>query len=390
MLDVLVVGAGPAGTALAHATARLGLRTGLADPAADRPWRATYAAWADELPDDVPLAFRSARTRAAALTDHTIDRTYAVIDNEALRARLSDSVTVHTARAIAVRHATDGSTVLLDNGNHLRARVVVDATGTQQALLDTARRTAPAEQSAVGVVVPIDSQPFVKAGEALFMDWRVRHSGTPTFLYAVPLNAREVLLEETSLADRPAMSHRELRARLLNRLRANDVRLHGDERWERVRFPMDDPLPRPQRVVPFGAAAPLIHPATGYSVAGSLALAPRLALALASGLERGPRGASLAGWRAVWPPSALAVHGLRRVGLRVLLGLRPTEVPEFFEAFFRAPAHLQHRYLAGRADLGGTVTAMTAVIHAAPPALRTRVAALAVGLPRQKTTVSHS
>ncbi|SDM18580.1 lycopene cyclase family protein [Allokutzneria albata] len=379
MLDVLVAGAGPAGSALAKATARLGLRTAVVDPAAGRPWRATYASWADELPAGVPLAFRSERTRAAALTEHVVDRSYAVIDNEALRADLDDErIAVHQARAVKAHHDRDATTVLLDNEDRIRAGVVVDATGSQQALLGTTRRRTPAEQSAVGVVIPLREQGFVDKGEALFMDWREKHEGRPSFLYAVPLNDDEVLLEETSLADRPAMSHRELRDRLVDRLRRNGIPLHGNERWERVRFPMDDPLPRPQRVVPFGAAAPFVHPATGYSVAGSLTLAPRLAQALALGLDEGE--ASRAGWRTVWPTQALAVHGLRRVGLRVLLGLSAADVPRFFEAFFLAPTHLQNRYLAGRCDLPGTLRAMTAVIGAAPPALRARVAALAMGM----------
>ncbi|GAA4035176.1 lycopene cyclase family protein [Allokutzneria multivorans] len=379
MLDVLIAGAGPAGSALANATARLGLRTALVDPAAGKPWRATYASWADELPHDTPLSFRSKQTRAAALTEHVLDRPYAVIDNEALRARLDDeAIAIHQARALRAHHDTEASTVLLDNGNRLRARVVVDATGTQQALLRTTRHTPPAEQSAVGVVVPLREQGFVERHEALFMDWREKHTGPPSFLYALPLNDTEVLLEETSLADRPAMSHRELRDRLTQRLRDNGTTLRGNERWERVRFPMDDPLPRRQRVVPFGAAAPLVHPATGYSVAGSLTLAPRLAKALAQGLDEG--SAARAGWRTVWPPQALAVHGLRRVGLRVLLGLPPAEVPGFFEAFFSTPTHLQNRYLAGRCDLPGTFRAMAAVIGAAPPGLRARVTALALGV----------
>ncbi|WP_405416892.1 lycopene cyclase family protein [Pseudonocardia alni] len=48
--DVLVLGGGPAGRALAAACAEAGLRTTLADPAPERAWTATYCAWPEELP----------------------------------------------------------------------------------------------------------------------------------------------------------------------------------------------------------------------------------------------------------------------------------------------------------------------------------------------------
>ncbi|WP_214407224.1 FAD-dependent oxidoreductase, partial [Pseudonocardia lacus] len=54
--DVAVVGGGPAGRALAAACGRAGLRTVLVDRAPDAPWRATYGAWAAELPADLPPA----------------------------------------------------------------------------------------------------------------------------------------------------------------------------------------------------------------------------------------------------------------------------------------------------------------------------------------------
>ncbi|MGH3770268.1 MAG: lycopene cyclase family protein, partial [Pseudonocardiaceae bacterium] len=47
-----MAGGGPAGWAVAAACARLGLDTELVDPAPDRPWRATYGAWREELPAD--------------------------------------------------------------------------------------------------------------------------------------------------------------------------------------------------------------------------------------------------------------------------------------------------------------------------------------------------
>ena len=67
-----------------------------------------------------------------------------------------------------------------------------------------------------------------------------------------------------------------------------------DPRQERVRFPVEAPLPRPGRVISFGVAAAVIHPATGYSVASALDLAPRVAASIASALPHGPASASTA------------------------------------------------------------------------------------------------
>jgi lycopene beta-cyclase len=143
-----------------------------------------------------------------------------------------------------------------------------------------------------------------------------------------------------------------------------------------VRFVVDTPLPPRQArrgpVVPFGAAAPLIHPATGFSVAAALRLAPRLALALRDGLDGGdpPARAAAAGWRTVWSPRALAVHGLRRAGLEAMLAMPPQQVPEFFDVFFELPARHRWTYLTGREDPAGMAAAMRDLFLAAPWPLR--------------------
>lgn len=51
MLDLVVVGAGPAGLALAGACAREGLSVAVVAPEPEAPWVPSYGAWAGELPD---------------------------------------------------------------------------------------------------------------------------------------------------------------------------------------------------------------------------------------------------------------------------------------------------------------------------------------------------
>ncbi len=348
-MDVLVVGAGPAGRALASACSAHGLDTVLVDPHPERPWRATYAAWMDELPVGAPVAVSTSKARVFAVHEHRIGRGYAVLDNERLR-RLPDDVRVLKATVVerGPRH------VVLGDGRTLAAGVVVNAAGS---------RKGGAAQHAVGLVVPKDvAVPFVGDDEALVMDWRRPPDAAmpdPTFLYAVPVSDDLVLLEETSLARRPGMPLAELRLRLRARLAAQGIPLPKEE--ERVRIPLDG---RPDRAG-FGAAAGLVHPATGYSVAAALRLAPEVARAIAEGTPVE---------RVVWPMRARAVHVLRSHGLRALLAMQPDQVPEFFDLFFHLPDNQQRNYLDGRSDLRGTVDVMSALFRAAGWRLRGRLA----------------
>jgi lycopene beta-cyclase len=137
-----------------------------------------------------------------------------------------------------------------------------------------------AEQTAFGVVVPaVVADPLVPAGEALFMDWRPDHGedGWPTFLYGIPIGEGEVLLEETSLARRPGLPVAVLRRRLHARLAHYGIPIPPEARTETVRFPVDRPRHDVPGVLGFGAAAPLVHPATGFSLAAALGLAEPVA-----------------------------------------------------------------------------------------------------------------
>ncbi|MEU6699457.1 lycopene cyclase family protein [Pseudonocardia sp. NPDC046786] len=412
VLDVLVLGGGPAGRALAGACAGHGLRTALADPAPDRPWAATYCAWPEELPADLPGSAVAARPRARAVLPGGAARdlgAYAVLDTARLRDHLDSrlgAVTVLTGRAdagdvrrtgdryrVALRSAGGGSGGPVGTGTGsgdpagtgsggaaaigstgaavpvVDAALVVDATGAPSRLRPPA---GPAtEQTAYGVVVGEDAaRPVVAPGEAVFMDW---HSPAPapapgwtdwpTFLYAVPYGDGTVLLEETSLARRPGLPLAELRERLAARLAGLGVPVPGDAPVERVRFPVDSPRAA-AHPVPFGAATPLVHPATGFSVAPALQLAPAVAAVLARRLPDGPDAAAAAVAALLWSPSARMVHRLRRHGLRTVLDLPARLVPGFFDAFFAG--RTGRAFLTGRDDLGGTLAGMADVFRAAP------------------------
>jgi lycopene beta-cyclase len=365
VLDVLVVGAGPAGRAVAAACGERGLRTRLLDPAPGRPWRASYGAWRDELPADLPGSVLAAtvRGRAVAVTEHAMDREYAVFDVPALRAhldqRLADAgVTVERGRA-EPGALLSGAPL---SGALPAAGLVIDAGGAAQPLAGGRTRTlVAAEQTAVGVIVPAElAAPLLSPGEALFMDWRQAGGpgNWPTFLYAIPLAGDRALLEETSLARRPGLDLDTLAARLRARLATHGIRPPADAPREVVRFPLDRPRHSGGGALGFGAAAPLTHPATGYQLAEALRLAPEVAGAVAGALGAGPGAALAAAEQLLWPVPARAVHRLRRRGLESLLRMPAARLPEFFEGFFRLPEASRRAYLSGRTDLRGTAAAM--------------------------------
>ncbi|MFC9788294.1 lycopene cyclase family protein [Rhodococcus sp. NPDC127528] len=373
--DLVVVGLGPAGRALAHRAAAAGLDVVGVDPRPQRRWSPTYAAWLDELPDWLePTVFGSRVPRPSvwALHERRLDRAYGIFDNAALR----DALHLDEVRVVPVRaERLSAGSVLLTDGAEVCARVVVDARGV---------RPSPelAEQTAYGIVVPgATAAPALGDAGAWFMDWR-RDNGTavddpPSFLYAVPLGGDRVLLEETCLVGRPGLSQRVLKQRLAHRLRVRGVTVPADADRERVSFPVQAPRSGSGSVTPrFGAAAGLGHPGTGYSVAASLSAADSVVRAV---VDRTDPGAAL------WPARARVVGALRDVGLRALLRLEPRYVPTFFESFFALPEHRQRDYLSTRDDPFAVSSTMWTLFRRAPAPVR-RTLALAALPARRETT----
>jgi lycopene beta-cyclase len=301
-----------------------------------------------------------------------------MLDVPALRAHLDGGLERAGVRLRAgwAIELVDRHTVALADGSRASARIVVDASGARQSLGAAKPPPVAAEQTAYGVVVdPATAAALVGPGEALFMDWRPEHGepGHPTFLYAVPLAADAVLLEETSLARRPGLSMPVLRRRLLARLARHGVSPPADAPTEQVLIPLDRPRLHIPGVIGFGAATPLVHPASGFSLATTLRLAPPVAHALATRLPGGEDPALAAARSVLWPPAARAVHRFRRIGLEALLRMPPAQVREFFETFFELPPRYPWAYLTGRDDLRGTAAAMTALFARSDWAQRARL-----------------
>lgn len=371
-VDVAVGGDGPAGSAIASASAAAGLSVVLVGD--DRPWTATYGTWLDDVPELPGDVFASVVPTITVWGErrHDLSRPYGVLDNSALRARLRTGVEHRRGWATGVQHFEWGSRLITGTGG-IDARIVIDAAGWPPLVASPAARHDPAWQTAYGIVTAVRPTVF---DAPVLMDLRPvpgAASGPPTFAYVVPL-AGGWLVEETVLAARPAVDPFSLRARLRDRIGPWP---HGTV-TEQVRIPMGAPVPRsPPPVIPFGAAAGFVHPATGYSLAPSLRAAPRAAAALAASVARDRSGADLMAdaWAAVWPAALRRTRRLHRIGLTALLGLDAAGTRSFFDAFFELPPERWTAYLRIDSPPGEVAKTMQAVFTAVPNAVRRRIAA---------------
>jgi lycopene cyclase-like protein len=168
---------------------------------------------------------------------------------------------------------------------------------------------------------------------------------------------------------------------LHRRLAAVGATLGEAEATEHVAFSMGGPVPPVQRVVGFGAAAGMVHPATGYQVAAALRRAPAVArsLALALGGAASSDEAAVAAWAAVWPADLRRQRELHAYGLEILLGLDAGEIQRFFAAFFDLPPRRWQAYVSGAASSRDLAAVMLQVARRLPPPLRRRVVGGAIG-----------
>ena len=367
--DVAIMGSGPAGLALARACTRRGLSVTVVSPEPEAPWTASYAAWDDEVADPLVRETFEATWAAPSIyvseREQVLDRRYARFSTPALQtallAGLGDAVR-EKGLVHAVEHDDQGATLRLAD-HAIEARVAVDATGAGSRFLERRAETAPAWQVAHGRLVEVDEHPWFE-GEMVLMDWRALPSSlpheAPSFLYALPLGRNVVFLEETSLAARPAASLGALSSRLDRRILHLGLRVRDTIAEERCRIPMGLALPRlDQRTLGFGVAAGLVHPATGYQVARSLAAAPALADAIALGLDRGgPALGSERGWAALWPRERRIEWELYAFGLDFLTTLDAEQARTFFGAFFSLETRAWSGFLSGTLGVAGIARAM--------------------------------
>lgn len=386
--DVLVLGSGPAALAAAAHLGEEGISVRLLAPDPEAPWPAEYAAWQGELPpfgDGGPFShsWPSVLVGLGGSEEVVLDRGYGRIDKAALaehlRARCARSgVTLTAAVASGVRHHPASSTLSTSAGE-MSAALVVDATGHDPVLVRRPPHPPRAAQTAFGLTLELDGPSPFAPDRAVLMDWDDAHLGPdadhlpPSFLYAQPLGEGRLFVEETSLVARPPLPLPELERRLRLRLQALGVR--GREMAvERCVIPMGGALPDPgQRVVGFGGAAGMVHPATGYLLPRVLTGAPSLARAVAGALGADgslPSEAARAGWQALWPADRLRRYALFRYGMEAMLTMDAPGTRAFFRAFFSLPESEWSAYLGDGGSTPRLLRTMLSAYRSAAPGVR--------------------
>lgn len=388
--DVLIVGAGPAGLALAAALCDVGLRVEGATPAdPTAPWPNTYGIWEDELPSpELAAMFAHRWTDCVAYADgeeHRLARVYGLLDNVQLQAHLlakceRGRLHWHRQAARSIEHGAVHSSVTLGDGGVIRTRLVVDASGHTPVFVRRPPLGEIAYQAAYGIVGSF-TQPPVQDGRLVLMDYRSEHlteterrSEPPTFLYAMDFGGGRYFVEETSLAHAPAVPFNLLKARLHRRLAHHGVAVAAIEHEEFCLFPMNMPVPLlDQPVLGYGGAASMVHPASGYQVGAALRNAPGVAGAIAQALnapDAAPARIAAAGWQALWPAEKLRKHNLYLFGLQTLLSFDEARLQRFFATFFHLPPRQWGGYLSNTLSLAEVIQTMGRVFLAAPMDVR--------------------
>ncbi len=400
MHDVLVIGAGPASLSIAAELGGLGLAVaGLAplDPAA--PWVNTYGIWAEEVEalglgtllshrwTDTVSYFGPGGSTPGGSTTRVSDadgivhhgRAYGLFDKAALQHHWLErcahaGVSWQRGRATTIHHDQTTSTVSTAGGETFSAKLVVDATGHEPVFVQRGSDGPVAGQAAYGIVGRFSADP-IPPGQFVFMDYRPDHlseaerRAPPTFLYAMDLGEGIYFVEETSLALAPPVPYSTLKARLHKRLAHRGVTVREVVHEEFCLFPMNPPLPDlHQRVVGFGGAGGLVHPASGYMVGSLLRRAPDLATAIASAMETGLVGQDLAeaAWAGLWNPQLRWKHAFFRFGLEKLMRFDEARLRGHFSTFFRLPARQWTGFLTNTLEPRDLLGAMVWLYGQAP------------------------
>nr|ATD53294.1 lycopene beta-cyclase [Grateloupia filicina] len=380
--DVIVIGGGPAGLSLASGLGKRGVKVLCADVHLDRPWPNNYGTWVDDLE---PLGLADCvshvweKTAAFVRADgnkSTLERTYARVDRRAMKSRFLDrckesgNVTLIHAAASEVDTASFPTYSLVslepvntnqkENVDHeaqtFAGRVIVDATGHSLKFVQFNEGKTPGFQAAYGIecIVSEKGYPGFESDEMMLMDFRDDHmqdtvddrrssEEEPTFIYVMPLDkgkGRHVFFEETSLVASPAMDFEVLKKRLYKRLAHYGIEVESILDEEHCLIPMGGGMPNlRQRVVAFGGAAALVHPATGYMIARALELADEAAGIIANELREPGKADAIAFkiWDRIWNEGRCHQRDFFNFGGEYLQRINLKTTRDFFSAFFDLP-----------------------------------------------------
>ena len=210
---------------------------------------------------------------------------------------------------------------------------------------------------------------------------RLSYHLKPSFLYAMPLSSHLLFVEETILVGRPAADFDLLKQRLALRLVSMGIKSSKVLEEEHCWIEMGGGVPlRRQRHLAFGAAAGMVHPATGYLISRMLGTAPKFAEAIAQGIESGITDAvrkSL--WYSLWPTDMRRTWSLYQFGMDILCRLSHEQMSSFFHAFFQLEPHLWQGFMSASMSTSAVARAMAQFFLLADPALKAELMRSGIG-----------
>ncbi|PKU88076.1 lycopene epsilon cyclase, chloroplastic isoform X1 [Dendrobium catenatum] len=375
LLELIVVGCGPAGMSLATEAAKSGLRVGLIGP--DLPFTNNYGVWEDEfkglgLEGCIEHVWQDTIAYLDSNDPILIGRAYGRVSRHLLHAELlrrcqETGVRFLDSKVEKIIEASDGSSVVVCEGDlMIPCRLATVASGAASGKLLQYEVGGPrvSVQTAYGVEAEVGNNPY-DPRTMVFMDYRDHVKGNmtssdeeyPTFLYVMPMSSTRVFFEETCLASRNAMPFDLLKSKLMSRLDAMGVRILKiyEEEWSYI--PVGGSLPSTeQKNLAFGAAASMVHPATGYSIVRSLSEAPKYASVITNILKRNAYSRqikikgnvynpSALAWRTLWPQERKRQRAFFLFGLALILQLDIDGIRIFFQTFFRLPDWMWQGFL---------------------------------------------
>lgn len=373
LFDVIIIGAGPAGLRLAEQVSRYGIKVCCVDSSPLSMWPNNYGVWVDEfeklgLEDCLDHKWPMTCVHINDNKTKYLGRPYGRVSRKKLKLKLLNSCVdnggkFYKAKVWKVEHEEFESSVVCDDGRKIRGSLIVDASGFASPFIEYDKPRNHGYQIAHGILAQVDNHPF-DLDKMVLMDWRDSHLGNepylrvnntkePTFLYVMPFDRNLVFLEETSLVSRPVLSYREVKNRMVARLRHLGIKVRSVIEDEKCVIPMGGPLPRiPQNVMAIGGNSGIVHPSTGYMVARTMALAPVLAEAIAEGLgsTRMIRGCPLYHrvWNGLWPLERRSVRECYSFGMETLLKLDLKGTRRLFDAFFDLDPKYWQGFLSSR------------------------------------------
>lgn len=377
--DVVVLGGGPAALTVAAATARKGLGVLLAARSWATPWSKTFGSFA--------LANQGAPWTELASQQNPIfllgsgpaqhlGATYLRFDTARLQAAL-----VEEARAqgvdflpenfVACRAGVHNYQVEFERTT-LSAQFLLDATGVSALQAEE----AIGYQTAYGIWIE-SPPPALSSGEMRMMDFSLIESGIPTFAYVLRESNGLTFVQETQLCSKKPVPWPVLKNNLRARLRHlgwKESPHHGEE-FCLIPLGIRRPSLRNQ-VIPFGAKAGFVQPATGYQLHHAIRKSEAVAGELASArADRESRVEELRErtLRSIWTTQERATFSLYEVGAEILMEMDSRQLAGFLSMFFESNSRLTLGFLEGNQSLSEASQTLFQVFSHAPLRMRRKL-----------------